>query len=787
MDDINQLTPQGNEQLDKLVRKISSGQERVTLSHLMKPRGCAENTAIPDAIHSRLSKAWPSSSMLLLVPKKKHETKGYRCFTASRFTEVLMRMRIQARKDGKRLPLIQSPRGEDEKVDEVVIVVEIDPELSSEFAVLMVLLGERAGDLHFNEEANSQWKMHIITISNESFDSRLQRVFVRRDSTGSQWCFPLQNTYALQWSRHETCGDTSLRELHSSSKGTISCRLVEEVNGAKVPITKRVMRLIRSSNARRIMVLCFRPWARIARLTDELDALQPKILYKFYMEDEWAKGSTYSVLREQASELERMKDISQVVHVVCLLGGSSDTLARSIGTMHGWSMILVLGNVVEERFIDMHLNQAVVVIPKLPCVKEQLDQLSWARRINTTATVIIAAKNSQRLYEHWGNTNIDKAVSKLLFPIPEYADRLMKIENNEMASFVCAVIALDAITGIHAPTVIQMMTLRHDAMTATIESLRYQGIVNKTNGKSALAPMRLRLPPRMGNEHESHLLFFRLLAALGHNYKLALMVSNSLSDEEDSRNLTIIVACALSIGFDHLMDTDELDATARTQRGLESMVELLTGPFKMLASTGTVWLKLALMHKAVWADQNLERCLAGVEHLPASFQICITRDDHKSIIDIPSGGILMLLQSVEDIAGMIESTTGLTCKPHLIWNTAGSDKTLRIVQRRMLDAYILDIVLSRPRTTPNTVYGERCQRQLMLRHQYMKNMTVSAGRALPAEAPDMMFGITTNILRSSGSALHIDELVLIPPDVLLEWHNEHHGRDKPLFDGLISR
>ncbi|CAI6094133.1 unnamed protein product [Clonostachys chloroleuca] len=319
--------------------------------------------------------------------------------------------------------------------------------------------------------------------------------------------------------------------------------------------------------------------------------------------------------------------------VLVLMNGGSNVMMKTIDNMSDWSTITILGTQQTNRFLDMDLNHTAVVVPKLPCPEEQLDQLSWIRRCNTKGIVIITGKDPRMLRDNWGSFTMDDGVRKVLFPKPDFENRLVKIENDKVAGFYFAVVALDAIFGIHAPIVIHMIGLHVDARIATIESLRYQGILDESPGTDS-EPMRLRLEALAENEQQSHMLLLRLLMAFEYDHKLAEMVYNSLSGDRDSRVLTILVACTLKLRLEELIDTEQILKVTKIDGGLETLLKMCTGPFRKLARTGTLWLKLALVHRAVWVDGKLGSYYDNTP-LPKFFDSIVHVGNQERPIEIP--------------------------------------------------------------------------------------------------------------------------------------------------------
>ncbi|CAH0016936.1 unnamed protein product [Clonostachys rhizophaga] len=511
--------------------------------------------------------------------------------TTDDFMEILIKTRMKEQKDKKRYRLVV-PSSEDEQgssiesiaeteeelsPEEVVIIVELDPELNPDFALLMVLLRQRADDLHVY--FNSKWRMHIVTISNENFDPRIHRLCLPHQGS-SHWCFPRYNTYILEWFRHGTVVDTSLKTLVASSSGRISTMMIRTENETN-DITGLVEESILNNDTNRVLVICFQPWARIKELLHSLKGHEQAIDFYYYTEEEECKHEAASIVKEilERTNPPQTRNGSKLVVVLFLMNGGSNVMMKAIDSMSGWSTITILGN-------------------------QQTNQLSWVRRCDTKGIVIITGKDPRMLRDNWGSFTMDDGVRKVLFPKPAFEKRLVKIENDKMAGFYCAVVALDAIFDIHAPTVIHMIGLWAHARIATVESLRYQGILGESPGTGS-EPMRLRLEALAENDQQSHMLFLRLLMAFEYDHKLALMVYNSLNGDQDTRVLTILVACTLKLGLEELIKTEQILKVTQTDGGLETLLKMCTGPFRKLAKTGTLWLKLALVHRAVWVDGKL--------------------------------------------------------------------------------------------------------------------------------------------------------------------------------------
>lgn len=470
--------------------------------------------------------------------------------------------------------------------EEVVIVMELDPELSPDFTLLMVLLRQRADDLvhvHFNPK----WRMHIVTISNETFDPRIDRLCLPRDRRLRHWCFPRYNTYTLEWSRHGTVGDTSLKTLVASSSGRISTMMVRTENETH-DITSLVEGSILNDDTNRLLVICFEPWVRINELLHSRKCHEQAIEFDYYTEEEKGKHEAASIVKEKGEILKltvlpQTRTGFKLVFVLFLMNGSSNVMMKTIDNMSDWSTITILGTQQMSRFLGWDLNHTTAVVPKLPCPEEQRDQLSWIRRCDTKGIVVITGKDPRMLRDNWGSFTMDDGVRKVLFPKPALKKRLVKIENDKTAGFYCAVVALDAIFDIHAPTVIHMIGLRANARIATVESPRYQGILDESPGTESEL-MRLRLEPLVENEQQPHLVFLRLLMAFEYDHKLALMVYNSLSGDQDTRVLTILVACTLKLGLEELIDTEQILEVTQIDGGLEALVEMCTGPWITILS-----------------------------------------------------------------------------------------------------------------------------------------------------------------------------------------------------------
>ncbi|CAH0039523.1 unnamed protein product [Clonostachys solani] len=606
------------------------------------------------------------------------------------------------------------------------------------------------------------------------FDPRIESLFLPRDLELRHWCFPWYTTYTLRWSRHGTLGDTSLKTLELSSSGTISVRKVKTKNGTE-NIASLVEELILKDHTDRLLVICFEPWDRLEGLGWP-DDHEPAIEVETYLEEEEDRHQAASIVKGKT------ENGPKLVFVLISMNGSSNLMMKTIDSMSDWSTITILGTQQMSRFLDWDLNHTTAIVPKVPCPEEQLDQLSWVRRSDTKVTVIITGKDPLMLHDNWRSFIMDDRVRKVLFPKRVFEKRLVKIENDKMAGFFCAVVALDAIFGIHAPTVINMMGLRTNARVATVKSLRYQGILNESPGTES-EPMRLRLEELAKNEQQSQMLFLRLMMAFEYDHKLALMVYKSLSSDQDTRILTILVACILKLGLEELILTEQIVKVTQTDGGLETLLKMCTGPFRKLAKTGTLWLKLALMHKVVWVDGELGLYYDDVE-LPKLFKSIVHVGNQERPIEIPCDAYLRLDRLIRPINKVVSSATGETRRPGRHWSVLGIENTLRGVQRHVLDGHILEVVLSRPRTTPSSVLGIRSQTTLEFRHKYMGDMAANIARDLPPESLDM-FGIALSIPVLDSSTFYIDEWISIPLQIVLSWHDLHHGKDEPLLDGLV--
>ncbi|KAK7209512.1 hypothetical protein V2G26_016690 [Clonostachys chloroleuca] len=157
--------------------------------------------------------------------------------------------------------------------------MELDPELSPDFALFMVLLRQRADDL-------------------------IDRLCLPRDRRLRHWCFPRYNTYTLEWSCHGTVGDTSLKTLVASSSGRISTMMVRTENETH-NITSLVEGSILNDDTDRLLIICFEPWVLIKELLHSLKGHEQAIEFDYLTEEEEGKHEAASIVKEKVEILER--------------------------------------------------------------------------------------------------------------------------------------------------------------------------------------------------------------------------------------------------------------------------------------------------------------------------------------------------------------------------------------------------------------------------------------------------------------------------------------------------
>ncbi|VUC23632.1 unnamed protein product [Clonostachys rosea] len=638
-------------------------------------------------------------------------------------------------------------------------------------ATLMVLLAQRAEELHYSEQ-NTQ-RMHIITISNDLLDTRIERLCVQHSMPGG-WAWPELNTYVLEWARHGTRGDVSLDELCGKSDGSIQhTRIEPAASGSEwAGLVSSIVQRVQSSDNKRHLVLCFQGWDRIIDLDSELGKV-PGIYREKFVEASWNPSRSGFTI---SKTIERIgvggPGSPKFVYMVFLDAALPETLTSCVESLSAWDITLILGTTVMSHLVQAQWNHLPMLGPVYPRIWEQLNQLAWARLTDTNARIYTAASEDESLLKHWGDRHMAQDVKKELFPSVEPEGGPVKIETEQIAGFICSMVGLGVACDARAAINIGRMVMCRDAMFATFNSLRYQGTIS-----GEMSNLRLVLPQGMGDERTSHALFVELTRVFGGNHTLAWIICSSWSDSvSDDWYLAIIIASALSIGLDNLIDPRELDNVVdNMESGLDALVNMCTGPFAKLADSGTVWLKLALMHRAAWKDDNFfVRVAAATNNMRTSFPVTIqgTGDD-KYIVNIFTAGINSVTEKAADVADIIKHYTGQdhTADVWKVWEAEANDETRRRLHTRMLSAFVNNLAWANP--IRRSLQPTMINNEVLPQYEYLEAIAFDTNRIQPGVTPAL--GAMLGVPRQFGSILDIGEWMYIPLELVTEWHRGHQG------------